>query len=178
MLDDLIQEAAAKGAAIQEERTKKHFPIKIGEETILFSPEPSVEIRQILDVLPEESDKSNAKRPHQIKTHLSDDELESFEILVQASGLSQAEYIRSMVLNGSVSVTQTSLVDAQTLDALTSVSSTLGKLSEMIRMTVIANNEFKILIHEEKNQLECQLRFLQQLQSYIQRLAEDIYSHL
>lgn len=178
MLDDVIQAAAAKAAANQEKWAKKHFPVKIGDEIVWLSTEMPAEIRTVLDVLPEETDKSNAKRPHQIKTRLSDEELESFEILVQASGLSQAEYIRGMVLNGSVSVTQTSLVDAQALEALTTLSGTLGKLSGMIRMTVIVNKEFKVLTPEEKNQLECQLRSLQQLQSYIQRLAEDMYGHL
>ena len=178
MLDDLIQAAAAKAAASQEEWTKKHYPIKIGEEIVWLSTDMPAEIRKVLDVLPEEPEKSNAKRPHQIKTCLSGEELESFEILVHASGLSQAEYIRGMVLNGSVSVTQTSLVDAQALEALTSLSGTLGKLSGMIRMTVIANKEFKVLNPQEKDQLECQLRSLRQLQSYIQSLAEAIYGNL
>lgn len=178
MLDDMIQAAAAKAAASQEEWIAKHRPIKVGDKTVWLSTEMPAEIRKVLDVLPEETDKSNVKRPHQIKTRLSDEELESFEILVQASGLSQAEYIRGMVLNGSISVTQTSLVDAQALETLTSLSGTLGKLSGMIRMTVIANKEFKVLNPQEKDQLECQLRSLRQLQSYIQRLAEDMYGHL
>lgn len=178
MLDDLIQAAAAKAAASQEEWTQKHFPIKIGDDVVWLSTEMPTEIRKVLDVLPDEPDKSNAKRPHQIKTRLSDEELESFEILVHTSGLSQAEYIRGMVLNGSVSVTQTSLVDAQALDALTALSGSLGKLSGMIRMTVITNKEFKILSCEDKDQLEYQLRSLRQLQSYIQALAEKIYGNL
>lgn len=178
MLDELIHAAAAKAAASQEAWTKKHFPVKIGEEVVWLSTEMPAEIRQVLDVLPEEPEKHNAKRPHQIKTRLSDEELESFEILVQVSGLSQAEYIRGMVLNGSVSVTQTSLADAQMLDTLTEISGTLGKLSGMIRMTVIANKEFKVLTYEEKDHLECQLRSLRQLQSYIQALAETIYGNL
>lgn len=178
MLDDLIQAAAAKAAARQEEWTAKHIPVKIGDEVVWLSTEMPAEIRNILDVLPEEPNRSNAKRPHQIKTRLSDEELESFEILVQTSGLNQAEYIRGMVLNGSISVTKTSLVDAQTLEHLTALSGALGKLSGMIRMTVIANKEFKVLTAEEKNQLEHQLRSLRQLQSNIQALAEKIYGHL
>lgn len=178
MLDDVIQAAATKAAACQEEWIAKHRPIKVGDKTVWLSTEMPAEIRKVLDVLPEEPDKSNAKRPHQIKTRLSDEELESFEILVQASGLSQAEYIRDIVLHGAVNVTQTSLVDARTLELLTSISGTLGKLSGMIRMTVIANKEFKVLNSEEKNRLECQLRSLRQLQSYIQALAEQIYGNL
>lgn len=178
MLDNMIQAAAAKAAACQEEWTAKHIPVKIGDEVVWLGTEMPAEIRKVLDVLPAEPDKSNVKRPHQIKTRLSDEESESFEILVQTSGLSQADYIRGMVLHGTVNVTQTSLVDTQALETLTSLSGTLGKLSGLIRMTVIANKEFKVLSSEEKDQLECQLRSLRQLQSYIQRLAEDMYGHL
>lgn len=178
MLDDVIQAAAAKAAASQEEWTTKHIPVRIGDEVVWLSTEMPAEIRKVLDVLPDKPETGNARRPHQIKTRLSDEELESFEILQKNSGLSQAEYVRGMVLHGSVNVTQTSLVDTQTLEVLTSLSGTLGKLSGMIRMTVITNKEFKVLTPEEKDQLERQLRSLRQLQSYIQCLAEAIYGHL
>lgn len=178
MLDDVIQAAAAQAAAAQQKWTAKHIPMRVGDQTLWLSAQIPEEVRQVLNSLPEEKASGNSKRPHQIKTRLSDEELESFEILQKTSGLSQAEYIRGMVLHGTVHVTQTSLVDAQALEMLTSISSTLGKLSGLIRMTVIANKEFKVLTSGEKDQLEYQLRDLRKLQSYIQVLAEKIYGNL
>lgn len=178
MLDDVIQAAAAQAAAAQQEWAAKHIPMRVGDQTLWLSAQIPEEVRQVLNSLPEEKTSGNPKRPNQIKTRLSDEELESFEILQKTSGLSQAEYIRGMVLHGSIHVTQTSLMDEQALKVMTEISRTLGKLSGMIRMTVIANKEFKVLTSGEKDQLEYQLRDLRQLQSYIQVLAEKIYGNL
>lgn len=178
MLDDIIQAAADKAAANQQNWLTKHIPVTVDGRTVWLSTEIPSEIQKTLDVLPKERESGNIKRPHQIKTRLSDEEQESFELLVRTSGLSQSDYIRGMVLNGAVNVTQTSLVDAQTLESLTSVSAILGKLAGMIRMTVITNKEFKVFTCEEKDRLESQLHTLRHLQSYIQTLAEKIYGNL
>jgi len=86
------------------------------------------------------------------------------ELTDQPHGLPQGEY---MILKGRVSITQTSLADAQALDILTNLSGNLGKITGMIRQTVIVNKEFAILDTESKKHLEIQMRSLQQLQSYI-----------
>lgn len=178
MLDDIIQAAASKAAAEQQKWTAKHIPLKVNDTTVWVSTEIPADIQRVLNVLPDTKEAGTVKRSHQIKSRLSDEELESFELLVKTSGLSQTDYIRGMVLNGTVEVTQTSLVDAQALEELTSVSSTLGKIAGMIRMTVITNKEFAVLTSNEKKQLEHQLRSLRHLQTYIQALAEKIYGHL
>lgn len=177
-LDERIEKAAAKADAEQKEWRKKHIPIKVDGKIVWVSTDVPAELQTVLDVLPKEKDATPAKRPHQIKTRLSDDELEAFDTLLIASGLSQADYIRGMVLLGRVNVTHTSLTDARTLEMLTSVSGTLGKIAGMIRQTVIVNKEFAVLTPESKEQLESQLRKLRQLQSYIQHLAEEIHGHL
>ena len=178
MLDDVIQTAAARAAADQQDWSDKHVPMTVGDKTIWLSTRVPDKIQSILDVLPDEPESGAVKRPHQIKSRMSDGEFESFSILLKTSGLTQAEYIRGMVLNGRISVTQTSLVDQKTLEELTAISGTLGKIAGMIRMTVITNKEFGVLTEESKKQLEAQLRALRNLQSRIQVLAEEIYGNL
>jgi len=178
MLDDIIQAAAVKAAATEQEWTATHFPLTINSKTVWLSTEIPSEVQTVLNVLPEGTDTAPVKRPHQIKSRLSDAELESFELLVKTSGLSQAEYIRGMVLNGSIEITQTSLIDAQSLETLTTLSGDLGKIAGMIRKTIIVNKEFHVLTPDDKTQLEQHLRSLRHLQSYIQALAEKLYGHL
>lgn len=177
-LDQRIQAAAEKAAASLEEHKAQHIPIRIDGKVYWLSMTVPPEIEEILGVLPRNPEGPDVKRPHQVKTRLSDAEKDAFDILVTTSGLPQGEYIRGMILNGRVSITQTSLVDAQALDILTSLSGNLGKIAGMIRQTVIVNKDFAILDSESKKHLEIQMRSLRQLQSYIQHLAEDIHGHL
>lgn len=177
-LDDRILAAAENAAAAQNAWKQKHIPIRVNGNTVWVSTDIPAELRNVLDVLPKEKDAEPVKRPHQIKSRLSDDELEAFDALLTASGLSQTDYIRGMVLHGRVNITHTSAVDAQALDALTTVSGNLGKIAGMIRQTVIVNKEFAVLTPESKDRLEAQLRALRQLQTYIQRLAEALHGHL
>lgn len=83
-----------------------------------------------------------------------------------------------MVLHGRVSITQTSLVDSQTLDTLTQLSAELGRLAGLIRQVVIVNKEFVTLTYEDKSYLEQQIRSLRRVQSAVQRTAEELYGHL
>lgn len=177
-LDEHIMKAAEKAASTEAAWRQKHLPVKINGETYWLSLEIPADIQTVLDVLPKKDDSESVQRPHQIKARLSDDELDTYEILLAASGLSQTDYIRGMVLHGQVNVTQTSLVDAQALDILTKLSADLGKTAGMIRQTIIVNKEFSVLTPESKDQLEYQVRKLRQLQAYIQRLAEEIHGHL
>ena len=109
-LEDAIAAAAEKAAAAQQEWEQKHHPIRIGEKTYWLSTDVPKNIQDVLDVLPQEQEKKDVKRANQIKTRLSDEELEVFDLLVKTSGLPQGEYIRGMVLNGKMRVTQTSYV--------------------------------------------------------------------
>lgn len=177
-LDHRIQAAAEKAAANLENWAVRYIPIKIDEKVYWLTTAVPAEIQEIIGVLPKEREQTDVKRPHQFKTRLSDVEKDAFEILVTASGLPQGEYIRGMILHGRIEVTQTSLVDSQVLESLTFLSATLGKIAGMIRQTVIINKEFVSLDMESKSQLEAQLRSLRHLQTYIQRLAEDIHGHL
>lgn len=173
-----IQEAAARAAASEETWAEKHVPIRVGEKTVWLSTEVPTGIQKVLDVLPKEDEHEPVKRTHQIKARLSDEEQEAFDTLLLASGLSQTDYIRGMVLHGAVHITQTSLVDARAVELLAALSADLGRIAGMIRQTVIVNKEFSLLTPESKSQLENLLRQLRRLQSYIQHLAEDIHGHL
>lgn len=177
-LDDRIMAAAEKAAAAQDSWSQKHIPIRINGKVVWVSTDIPAELKNVLAVLPKEKNEEPVKRPHQIKSRLSDDELEAFDALLTASGLSQTDYIRGMVLHGCVNVTQTSAIDAQALETLTALSGNLGKIAGMIRQTVIVNKEFAVLTLDSKDRLEAQLRALRQLQTYIQRLAEDLHGHL
>ena len=177
ILEERIQSAAAQAAAGQKNWTRKHIPIKIDGKVYWVTTEVPPDIQNIIGVLPKEPE-APAKRPHQIKTRLSDAELESFEILLCASGLSQAEFIRGMVLHGSIEITQTSLVDANALEQLTELSSTMGKIAGMIRQTIIVNKQFATITPEVKADLEHHLRTLRRTQTRVQQLAEDLHGHL
>lgn len=177
-LDAAIATAAAKAAAAQKEWDTKHYPIRIGGKTYWISTDVPKDIQDVLDVLPQEQEKKDVKRTNQIKTRLSDEELEAFDLLVKTSGLPQGEYIRGMVLHGKVNVTQTSYVDNQTLETLTQLSAQIGKIAGMIRQTVIVNKEFAVLTYEDKAYLEQQIKSLRKVQSAVQRTAEELYGHL
>lgn len=177
-LDDKIMKAAAKAAAAQDTWSQKHIPIRVDGKVVWVSTDIPADLKKVLDVLPKEKDSEPVKRPHQIKSRLSDEELEAFDTLLLASGLSQTDYIRGMVLNGRVNITQTSLIDAQALEMLTTLSADLGRIAGMMRQTIIVNKEFSVLTPESKDQLEAQLRMLRNLQTYIQRVAEEIHGHL
>ena len=177
-LEQRIQAAAEKAAANLENWTTQYIPIKIDGKVYWLTTTVPTALQKIIDVLPKDREQTDVKRPHQFKTRLSDAEKDAFEILVTASGLPQGEYIRGMILNGHIEITQTSLVDSQALEILTFLSANLGKAAGMIRQTVIVNKEFAILDPDSKNQLELQMRSLRQLQTYIQHLAEEIHGHL
>lgn len=177
-LQDRLKEFATQAAATRTEWNETHIPIHVGEKTYWLSVEVPKPLQKVLEVLPEEQETGPVKRPHQIKARLSDEELEAFNALLTASGLSQTDYIRGMILHGQVHITQTSLVDAKAVELLTAMSADLGRIAGMIRKTVIVNKEFSLLVPESKAQLERLLRQLRNLQSYIQRLAEEIHGHL
>lgn len=177
-LEKTIADAAARAAASHAEWEQKHHPVRIDGKTYWISTDIPKDIRDTLDTLPQERENSDVKRTNQIKTRLSDAELEAFDLLVKTSGLQQGEYIRGMVLHGRVSITQTSLVDSQTLDTLTQLSAQIGRIAGMIRQTVILNKEFAVLTYEDKSYLEQQIRSLRRVQSAVQRTAEEMYGHL
>lgn len=176
-LDKVIEAAGIRSAAAQNGWDEKHLPVKFDGKVYWLTVEVPAEISQVLAHLPPEREWEE-QRLHQIKTRLSDEELEAFDLLVMASGLPQGEYIRGMVLNGCVEVTQTSLVDLRALETLMVMSMDLGRLAGMIRRTVIVNKEFVVLTPAEKDRLEEQLRQLRRLQSNIQTLAEEIHGNL
>ena len=177
-LDDTIAEAAVRAAASHTEWEQKHHPVRIDGKTYWLSTDIPKTIQDTLDVLPKAGEKTDVKRANQIKTRLSDEELEAFELLVKTSGLPQGEYIRGMVLNGKVAVTQTSYVDNATLETLTELSAQIGRIAGMLRQTVILNKEFAVLTYEDKSYLEQQIRTLRRVQSAVQRTAEELYGHL
>ena len=177
-LEKNIADAAARAAASHTEWEQKHHPVRIDGRTYWLSAEIPKDIRDTLDVLPKEKDKPDVKRGNQIKTRLSDEEMEAFDLLVKTSGLPQGEFIRGMVLHGRVSITQTSYTDQQTLDTLTQLSAQIGKIAGMIRQTVIVNKEFVVLTNEDKSYLEQQIRALRRVQTAVQRTAEELYGHL
>lgn len=177
-LEDTIAEAAVRAAASHTEWEQKHHPVRIGGKTYWLSTDIPKNIQDTLDVLPKDREKSDVKRANQIKTRLSDEELEAFDLLVKTSGLPQGEYIRGMVLHGKVSITQTSFTDQQALDTLTQLSAQIGRIAGMIRQAVIQNKEFAVLTYEDKSFLEQQIRALRRVQSAVQRTAEALYGHL
>lgn len=79
-LEETIAEAAAKAASSLQEWEQKHHPVRIDGKTYWLSTD-----------VPRE--KTEGKRTNQIKTRLSDEELETFDLLVKTSGLPQGEYI-------------------------------------------------------------------------------------
>lgn len=176
-LDEMILAADSQWEKAGTQWKKKHLPVKHDGRTYWLTLEVPAEAAQVLRNLPPEREQAEA-RLHQIKTRLSDEELETFEMLVKASGLPQGEYIRGMVLNGCVEVTQTSLVDAAALKTLTEMSAELGRFAGMVRRTVIVNKEFAVLTMDGKERLEQQMRQLRKLQAQIQSLAEEIHGNL
>lgn len=177
-LDDMIIAADAQREADQTQWKLKHIRARIGNAVLWLPLEVPAEVADVLSHLPEERENKKEERLHQIKTRLSEDELETFELLVKASGLPQGEYIRGMLLNGHLDISQTSQVDADALQELTEISEMLGKIAGMIRLTVIVNKQGKTLTSADKAELEDQLWELRQLQRSILSLAEEIHGNL
>lgn len=176
-LDEMILEADRMRDDGPAHWQEKHLPMKYRDRIYWLTLEVPAEMAAVLAHLPPQREQEE-QRLHQIKIRLSDEELEAFDLLVLASGLTQGEYIRGMVLHGCVEVTQTSLVDARALEQLTELSAELGRVAGMIRRTVIVNKDFAILSDTDKARLELQIRELRRLQSSIQHLAEEIYGNL
>lgn len=161
-----------------QEWAEQHILIRIGGQNVWLPIEVPEKYRRVLENLPENAqDDDTIPRNYQIKTRLSEDERADFDNLVAASGLTQSAYIRAMVLNGKLEITQTSAVDQEALGALLSVSVELGRVAGMIRGTVIANKTFKNLMSEDKRQLEGELRDLRRIQYQVQTLAEKLYGN-
>lgn len=177
-IDEIVADASERGEQLDQEWHEQHIPVKVNGKTYWITQQVPAELQNVIKHLPGKQNDGDVKRPHQIKTRLSDEELESFNLLVQASQLPQGDYIRGMVLHGTVEVTQTSLVDQEALDTLTWLAAHLGKVAGLIRNSVIVNKEFKTLSPADKDALEKEIRRLRKIQSLLQQLAEEIHGHL
>ena len=178
-IDELIQEADLHRDAGLQDWLEKHIPVYIDGNIYWLTIVVPASIQTVLDHLPKERKDTDIPRPYQITTRLVETERESFDVLVKASGLPQGEYIRGMILNGSVEVTQTSLVDSKALETLIELSAELGRIGGgLIRRTVIVNKEFTVLNPQRKAHFEHSIRCLRQLQIKLQTVAEEIHGHL
>lgn len=177
-LDEQIRDGELRREAEYQEWREKHIPVYYEGKIYWLTIMVPASIQAVLDHLPKEREDADIPRPRQIKARLSEEEWESFDILIKASGLPQGEYIRGMILNGSVEVTQTSLVDSKALEMLIALSAEIGKVAGLLRKTVIVNKEFAVLDHQDKMHLEHSIRSLRQLQTRLQTLAETIHGNL
>lgn len=177
-LDEQILAGELRREAEYQAWREIYIPICIDGKRYWLTAKVPAPIQSVLDRLPKEREDADLPRPRQIKARLSEEEWESFDILVKASGLPQGEYIRGMILHGSVEVTQTSLVDSKALEMLIALAAEIGKVAGMLRKTVIVNKEFAVLNDQDKMHLEHSIRSLRQLQTRLQALAETIHGNL
>lgn len=118
----------------------------------------------------------NSRRIYQVKTRLTEDEKKFFDQRVKISGLNQGDFIRQILLHESVEIHSITQTDVDTLEILSGIASELGRIGGMIRGTVIHNKgEFGILTPQEKVNLECTIRELNQLKAGIHKVVQSIY---
>lgn len=116
------------------------------------------------------------RRTYQVKTRLSEAEKRFFDQRVKASGLTQGDFMRQILLHESVVIQSVTDADTEVLEMLSGIASELGRIGGMIRGTVIRNKgEFGVLTLQEKSALECHLRELNRLKADIQKAVLTIY---
>lgn len=124
-----------------------------------------------------ERKKNKLGRNNQVKTRLTDEELIEFNKRVAASGKKQGDFMRDCLLNQEIIIKSATEYDSQAFQVLMGMASDLGRISGMIKQTVITNKEFNVLTETEKSELEKEIRELRKLRDEIQKEVTKLYGN-
>ena len=117
-------------------------------------------------------------RDIQVKTRLTEEEMNRFLERVKESGAKQGEFMRECLLNAEVHVQSLTDIDAEALGTIMEMASDLGRIGGLIKGTVVANKEnFEVLTPEAKQSLEKEIRELNALKEDLQRVVQKLYGN-
>lgn len=88
-------------------------------------------------------------RKHQVKTRLTDAELQQFQNRLKKSGLSQGEYLRSAALTGQIVIRESDPTNIALLDELALIRAELGRQGGMLKMIIKPNEGQRELAPDE-----------------------------
>ncbi len=115
-------------------------------------------------------------RDNQVKTRLTDTEMQLFSERVKASGMKQGDFMRECLLHEEVHVRSLTDIDAQAFGKLMEMSSDLGRIGGLIKGTVMVNkDEFGILTPTEKEKLEALIRELNTVKDDLLKVVQNLY---
>lgn len=117
-------------------------------------------------------------RDTQVKTRLTDTEMELFSERVKASGMKQGDFMRECLLHETVNVRSLTEIDAQAFGKLMEISSDLGRIGGLIKGTVVANRDsFSVLSDDDKKQLEIEIRELNKIKDEVMKVVQSLYGN-
>lgn len=115
-------------------------------------------------------------RDNQVKTRLTDTEMQLFSERVKASGMKQGDFMRECLLHEEVHVRSLTDIDAQAFGKLMEMASDLGRIGGLIKGTVMVNkDEFAVLSPTEKESLEQQIRELNTVKDDLLKVVQNLY---
>lgn len=115
-------------------------------------------------------------RDNQVKTRLTDTEMQLFSERVKASGMKQGEFMRECLLHEEVHVRSLTEIDAQAFGKLMEMSSDLGRIGGLIKGTVMVNkDEFAVLTPTDKESLEALIRELNKVKDDLLKVVQNLY---
>lgn len=151
-----------------------------GEETV--SAEKILEmVPEIPEPLPEPAHpkkqlKKKRIRSVQVMTRLTPEEAEKFHKRVEATGQTQADYIRSAILTGQIKELPTGREDIQELiKELSSIKGNLGKIGGLMKSIIKPNQDNEAITPEEWQMLKKELNNLHRLQKNLEKELNKIW---
>lgn len=109
-------------------------------------------------------------RTNQIKTRLTDSELEKFQRRVKKSKLTQGDYIRTAVLNNKIIVNERSELDVAILDELAAIRAELGRQGGMLKMIIKPNEGQREIAPAEWEELIAAIHYIEETKKRFQEL--------
>ena len=110
-------------------------------------------------------------RTQQVKTRLTEAELQQFHRRVKKSGLSQGEFIRSAILTSQIVINERSEIDVAILDELAKIRADLGRQGGLLKMIIKPNEGQRELAPDEWAALIQTIRDMEKMKSRLSDLG-------
>lgn len=131
-----------------------------------------------LDVAPKSNRKKTKPKLYRntkVGARFTETECKQLEAKIKLSGLPQGEYVRRMLLDGEIMITQRSALDCTTLSLLSGMRADLGRLGSYIGVLIDAyKGQHKASVDIE-DWISRADTTLQQLKDRVRKVEEDFY---
>jgi len=161
------------GSEPPTEEENKWAGIKMAEELMAIEAEEEIKVEENIEAKPRKK-RVGAGFTNQIKTRLTDEQLEKFEERVIKSGLSQSEFVRRAVLQNKIVIKERSPVEVALLDEVSLLRADLGRQGGLLKMIIKPNEGRRELVPDEWNELISAVRDIEKLTNRIAKLEVAI----